>query len=247
MNWLLIVVVVLMAACMAHGYWRGFLRIAYSLVAWLLIFAFVAWAKPYINNYLRTETSFYEKIEIYCMETIRQTSETQIQESTDAAVDDVVSGEIQNVDGTTTNLSELGMNVPEQVLDKIVDSTSQAAGEFLESSGIYEQLARGMADFILDGISFFAAFIAAVLLSAIISQLLGIVSKIPVINGTNRFLGLWAGVIQGLLMIWIAFYFIALCSSSETGTALVSYIYESKFLTMLYENNLIVALIMKYF
>ena len=247
MNWLLIVILVVLIACIAHGYWQGFLRIAYSLVAWILIFAFVAWSKPYINDFLRAETSFYEKIETYCIETIRQTSEEQIQESTGTAVNGAVSGEIKNEDGTTTNLSELGMYVPEQVLDKIIDSTSQAAGEFLESSGIYDQIAKGMADFILDGVSFFIAFIVALLLSAIISQLLGIVSKIPVINGTNRFLGLGAGVIQGLLLVWIAFYIIALCSSGETGAALVTYIYESEFLTMLYENNLIVALIMKFF
>lgn len=49
------------------------------------------------------------------------------------------------------------------------------------------------------------------------------------------------------MVVWIAFYVIALCSTSEVGGALISYIYESPFLTYIYENNLIVALIMMFY
>ena len=79
-----------------------------------------------------------------------------------------------------------------------------------------------------------------------ISKVLGIVSRIPIIRGINKYLGTVAGALYGLMVIWIAFYIIALCSTSEVGGALISYIYESPFLTYLYENNLIVALIMIY-
>lgn len=257
MNWLLLSVVVLLAGCMVAGYWKGFLRIAYSLVAWILIFVFVTWSKPYINDFLRTQTTIYEKIEEHCEESIRRTTEEQIEESAGAVIEDVenaVSGGTSTgdavpggmSDGALDKLAGLEMQLPEQVLEKIIDSTSEAADEFFESSGIYTQISQGMADFILDGISFFIALAAACLLSAIISRVLGIVSKIPILSGVNRFLGLFAGIINGLLIVWVAFYFIALCSSSELGTALVSYIYESEFLTALYENNLVLTLIMKF-
>ena len=54
------------------------------------------------------------------------------------------------------------------------------------------------------------------------------------------------GAIYGFVVVWIAFYVIALCSTSEVGGALISYIYESPFLTYIYENNLIVTLIMMF-
>lgn len=227
MNWLLIVVIVILAGCMAGGYGKGFLRIAYGLVAWILIFAFVAWSKPYINDFLRTQTTVYEKIVQQCEESIRNSAEQEMEESVAEA--------------------ELDIKLPEQVLEQVIAGTSQAAGEFLDSSGIYTQIAEGMADFVLDGLSFFIAFISGSILSGIISKMLDIVSKIPILNGTNRFLGLFAGAVNGVVVIWILFYLIALCSSSDIGTALISYIYESKFLTVLYENNLILTFIMKYF
>ena len=58
--------------------------------------------------------------------------------------------------------------------------------------------------------------------------------------------GTVAGAIYGFVVVWIVFYVIALCGTSEVGGALISYIYESPFLTYIYENNLIVALIMMF-
>ena len=40
MNWVLIIVLLTLALCVIHGYCKGFLRIVYSLVAWLLALVF---------------------------------------------------------------------------------------------------------------------------------------------------------------------------------------------------------------
>ena len=103
-----------------------------------------------------------------------------------------------------------------------------------------------MADFILNGISFFIAFAVGMIVLHFFSGILGIVSRIPIIRGINKYLGTVAGAIYGFVVVWIAFYVIALCGTSEVGGALISYIYESPFLTYIYENNLIVALIMMF-
>ena len=127
-------------------------------------------------------------------------------------------------------------------MNNISEKTADLAGEALDASGIYAQVSVGMADFILNGISFFIAFAVGMIVLHFFSGILGIVSRIPIIRGINKYLGTVAGAIYG----WIAFYVIALCSTSEVGGALISYIYESPFLTYIYENNLIVALIMMF-
>ena len=128
----------------------------------------------------------------------------------------------------------------------ISEKTADLAGEALDASGIYAQVSVGMADFILNGISFFIAFAVGMIVLHFFSGILGIVSRIPIIRGINKYLGTVAGAIYGFVVVWIAFYVIALCSTSEVGGALISYIYESPFLTYIYENNLIVALIMMF-
>lgn len=237
MNILFLVVIAILAGCVIAGYCRGFLRIVYSLVSWILVLAFVYFATPYIKDIIIEKTSIDERIEEYCEDAVRDPIETQIEKEAAKAVEDTADAMEQ------AGFEELGINLPENVMEDIVGNASGAANDFLEESGTYEAVSKGMTDFILQGISFFTAFIIGTILSIIISCVLGIVSKIPVLSGANKTLGLFAGALQGLLIVWVAFYFIAICSASEAGTVLVSYIYDNVFLTFLYENNLIVTLI----
>ena len=155
-------------------------------------------------------------------------------------------GGVEQNNGQPADLTKLGVKLPDSVMNNISEKTADLAGEALDASGIYAQVSAGMADFILNGISFFIAFAVGMIVLHFFSGILGIVSRIPIIRGSNKYLGTVAGAIYGFVVVWIAFYVIALCSTSEVGGALISYIYESPFLTYIYENNLIVTLIMMF-
>lgn len=281
MNWLLIIVVLVLAFCIVNGYRKGFLRMLYSALAWLLAFAFVSWATPYIDTYLREDTSAYETIVQYCEQGIRdkvqKQAEQQVQQGLTEGQENIV-GQVtidgqedtsdqntadeqgtaeqgtsdgqENAEqqgGTGAGLLGLGINLPQDVISDISQKTADAADSLLDVSGAYRTVAEEIADFILHGISFFIAMAIAMIALHLISRIFRIVSRIPVLRGVNRYLGMALGAVYGILIIWIAFYLIAICSSSETGAALISYIYESEFLTYLYENNLIITLVLLFF
>ena len=46
------------------------------------------------------------------------------------------------------------VKLPDSVMNNISEKTADLAGEALDASGIYAQVSVGMADFILNGISF---------------------------------------------------------------------------------------------
>lgn len=232
MNWVLIIVFLLLIWEMMRGYRRGLLRTLYSLVSWIIILIFVMWSTPYIDNYLLEHTTLYDTIAVHCADEVRRTAEDNTE---------------QTIEQSTNNekMSELGFYLPEGVLDDVLEKTGAAADEFLENSGFYDEIAKGMAGFIVEGISFFIALIAAGVIGYFISQLLGIVSRIPIIRGVNKTLGIFAGGVYGLILVWIAFYLIALGSTSELGEMLIAYIYQSPFLQFLYENNLVITILMK--
>ena len=81
MNWLLIIIVLLLALCVVNGYRKGFLRMMYSMVSWVIMFALVTWATPYINTFLRDNTSIYQTIAVYCEQQIREKTAKQIEHS----------------------------------------------------------------------------------------------------------------------------------------------------------------------
>ena len=56
MNWLLVLTVLFVAAYIVWGFYRGFLRVLYSMVAWIVILVAVSWLSPYVANYLTEHT-----------------------------------------------------------------------------------------------------------------------------------------------------------------------------------------------
>lgn len=232
MNWVLVVVLFILAISAGLGYSKGGLRIAYSLVSWVIVLVFVSWATPHVKFYLLENTVVYEKVEAHCEKIVCQSAEEQI---------DALQSEKE------AELAQLSFNIPETVWNRILEKTSDEAGDFLEENGVYKKVAEGLAAFVVEGIAFLITLVFAWLLVYIVSQILGIVAHIPIIKGVNRFLGLFAGAIYGLLLVWLIFYITALGGTGEMGKIIVSYIYESPFLTFLYENNLVLTLILKYF
>ena len=232
MNWVLIIVLAIIAGCALFGYVKGLLRMAYSLVAWIIVLAFVSWATPHINLYLLENTTIYEKVQSHCEETVRQSANERLE------------SEQSEKEG---ELSGLGMRVPDSVIEGVLNKSTGATEAFLEESGVYTKLAEGLTNFVVEGISFLAALVLAWILVHIISTLIGIASNIPVVKGANRVAGLIVGIVYGFLLVWLGLYGVALASAGETGQVVVSYIYESEFLTFLYENNLVLTLILKYF
>ena len=226
MNWLSILVLLVLALSIMEGYRRGFLRMVYSLLSWVIIFIFMSYVTPYVQQLLVDHTAVYERVQENFEETVRQAAQEKLGTGAEA-------GE--------TEWPELGMQLPAAVMDRILAQTTGANG-FLEESGVYAQVAAGLADFVVQGIAYLITMLLAWTLVHVASDLLGIVSRIPLLKGMNRLAGLAAGAVYGFLIVWLAFYVIALCGSSPAGQVLVSCIYDSPFLTLLYENNLVLTL-----
>ena len=232
MNWVLILVIVILAGYTIAGYTKGFLKIVYSLISWLLMLVFVICATPHIENYLRTETEIYQKVVERCEEKVRSQTEKQIEKEGTGALDTLVEeNEI---------LAAIVDNLPQDVINEFFNQTSETANELLESYDVY-----GMAELIMKGIAYVVALIAGSILSAIIVKLIGFISKLPLIGFANSILGLGAGAINGLLVVWVAFYFVAAWSATDFCSKIISYIYANDFLIALYEKNLLLSILMK--
>ena len=142
-----------------------------------------------------------------------------------------------------TVLENYGITLPEHIEESLIGKIQKGADYTLEKSGIYEEMAREMADFINYGIAFFAALIICAILMHFLQDMLDIVSKIPILKGVNKTLGVAAGLLQGLIIIWLFFYLLTLFQNVGWGEMLLSMIQESRFLTVLYENNILLYII----
>jgi len=233
MNWVLILVIAILAGYTLTGYAKGFLKIVYSLISWVVILVFVSIATPYIHDYLKNDTDIYNKVVVYCEEAIREKAEQEIEES-NGGMSALTENEL---------FAAIAEKLPEDLLQNIKEQTGELTGELMENYGLYDKTAVAMADLFLKGISTLAAMIAGAILSAFISVVLGFIAKLPLIGFANRILGLVAGAANGLLIVWFAFYLVAVLCTTALGSEVITHINANEFLTYLYENNPVLSIL----
>ena len=235
MNWVLILVIAILAGYTIAGKKKKILKIVYSLISWILILVVVTVASPQIENYLKNNTGIYEKVVEHCEENIREKTLRQLEKEEGKGVTTLTDNEL---------LAKLMERLPAEAIEKVMGEASDAADRFMEEQGVYSALAIRAADLIMRGISFLLSLILCVIVSILIQKLLGFISKLPLIGFADSICGLAAGAISGLILVWVLLFLVALMSTTNFGSTVISYIYENDFLIWLYENNILISILM---
>jgi len=100
-----------------------------------------------------------------------------------------------------------------------------------------------LADMVLRMAAFLITFLLVGFLVRGIAFSLGIVAKLPVLNGLNRILGMLLGLAEGVLGMWIFFLVVTICVSTELGVKIFVMIADSEILSWLYRHNGLFALL----
>lgn len=233
MNWLLILVVLLVAGNIVWGFFRGFLRVVYSMAAWILILVFVTFATPYVADWMIEHTGLDTRIEKNCKEKLQN----------------AVAGEEKSTEEQNTqeqkDLSGLGMKLPANVWNQIGDTHKLADG-WMEQSGLYNTIASKASSLAMKAIAFVIVMLITVITFHLIATAIDLVAKLPVIGEVNHMLGGIAGLIKGLLLVWLVFAFAAMGAATEAGSVVIDAVYQSEILQWLYENNLILTILLSF-
>ncbi|MGN0342963.1 MAG: CvpA family protein [Roseburia sp.] len=230
MNWLLIVVLAIIALCMFEGYHKGFLRMIFSMVIMVIVLVASSFVTPYMKIFLTQYTGINEYIQQGCEDYIRQKAQEQLAESTGLITDQAV---------------ESGLYLPEALLDKLAGYGEGAVNDLVDGSGLYHELAESITEFVVGGIAYFLSVLLVFLISYVLMRILNLLAMLPGIKGVNKTAGLALGLVRGLLVIWLLFYLISMFCASSIGSQLLCYIDENEFLRWLYQHNLIMELIYK--
>lgn len=188
MNWLLLLVVLFLSAHIVWGFQKGFLRVIYSMIAWIVLLAFASFATPYVADWLTDNTGLAAQIEENCREKL--------------------------------------------------------AGTILGQTGIYDVIASKTTDFAVRALAFVLVLLIVVIAFHLLAAAIDLIAKLPLIGGVNRLLGAAAGFVKGMLLVWIVFAFAAMAAATTPGGLLVKEIYRSPLLQWVYENNLVLSILL---
>lgn len=233
MNWLLICVIGILVVCALEGYFRGFIKIVFSLLAMIITLAVVSVAAPKITTYIEENTELDERITEKCLEHVEKNAQDRLDREAQ-----------EKSEETRQQLEENGISGGEldALMDKAAEAGSDAVHQALADSGVYQVMAQKITHFIISLIACIVTYVVVYLVLHIILNVLDLVVKLPVLKGINRFMGMLAGGVKGFLIVWVAFYLIHIMAATEWGTRLVTYIGENEFLAFLYQHNLLVQI-----
>lgn len=239
MNWVVIAVLIFMGICIFAGYQQGFLRVIYSIGKWIIILLMLLWVNPFVSSFLN-ETKIREKIE--------QKIESRIEEKMEAAILEQAEQRPGDKAGQEedSEIKRVAMQLPDAVMKKMPNASKWIAGEIKES-GAAAAVAEEFTDLAITGISAVLLLLIVFLACHFIVIIFDLLDKLPGIKQINHGLGLVAGAVKGLLLVWIIFAVLATQTATRAGQFMLPYIYESPVLQCIYENNFVLTILMAFF
>lgn len=237
-NILTIVVLLVLAGLTALGYHKGLLHTIYSLLTGVLAMILVTVATPFMATFLTEFTSLDTRIEEKCHE--------QLSDSVQKASKEKKNNKKNGKEQTKKELETMGITLPEVVVDRLLESDGKA-DELLEKSGVYSTVSARITAMAINGIAFLIIMIVLLVVFRVIYQVFHIIEKLPVLKEANKGLGAALGLVKGSLLVWVFFAIVAMTGMSDFSKGVITQVYESPILIVIYENNIVLTLLMRFF
>lgn len=215
MNWLVIAFFAILAGNIYQGYKKGFLRIALSLVSWIVVVVAANAFAPQMTELLISQTTIDETI----MQTIQQ----------------AVTETVENIN--------IEQQLPPE-LNKLLLDRNISFEELFQANMIETEKLLPYISSILQILCTIILLIALKIILFIIDKVFALATNLPLIGQADKFLGLALGLIKGILLTWILMTTITFGAMINGDFSIITTIHESQILTWLYENNIVLNFIM---
>ncbi|MDK2809052.1 MAG: hypothetical protein PWP24_1789 [Clostridiales bacterium] len=96
-----------------------------------------------------------------------------------------------------------------------------------------------LANWMVNAVAYIVVFVLVLILLWYLSHTLNIISKLPVINGLNKTAGFFVGILRGFVTIWMWCIVLMIFGTSHWGQIIFTNINDNAFLSLLYNNNLL--------
>lgn len=231
MNWLLIVILALIIGNVIWGYKMGFMKVALSLVSWVVVLVACYIATPIIAEGVVKHTPLAEVIQ----ETVT--------DKLNSAIDEVMDGVAGSLNAE--QIAEINEQIPEQIRT-IIYGEGKTLEDLITSTGEIEVDTTALADAAAYLVALLIVIIVTRIALLVVEKMLDLVAKLPLIGQANTLLGIGAGALKGLIWSWVVLTVVAVLIFTGANADLMLLITESPILFWLYTNNPIVMAIVHF-
>ena len=132
--------------------------------------------------------------------------------------------------------------LPESFRNKVADSAESYIGKGIQAYNEYVVITVSYV--IFRSLVYVGLFLVLMIIVAIISTILNVMSRLPVLKQLNRAGGAIIGAVTGLLSVWILFMVLTVFGNTNAMVPVFEQINENAFLSFLYEKNLLMNFVL---
>ena len=260
-NFMLIVVIVILVIAAVFGMIRGMVNSLSGIIALILSVILVTLLMPVVTSLIGNGSSLYTAVEKRCEEALDKAAKDIIKDGGGS-----FGGMMPAVEGTDSSvlssemtdmiLESLGKNdqtrliqklpLPDFVRDQMITYNNSEGYGKLDASSFKEYIVSYIASLVVNLLSFLLTLLIVWVIISIILMMLRLFTHLPIIGPLNRAGGLLIGLIKGVIFVWIIFLIFTLLPGMDISIRALNMIRENEFLTLLYNSNIFLKLIMRY-
>lgn len=217
-----VLIVLIIGLCIFLGYKKGLAKCLLKLVTTLIaLFLAIALYRPFVN-FVVNNTIIDENIQLSLEKVMNNGIEERKNEQ-------------------DTNLVKEDSGVPKPIAEYLNNNFKSSVQQKQEEAVI--SVARGATLLIVDIACFILIYIVAKIILKILTILIDIVSKLPVIRQFNEVGGLLYGVVQGVFIVLLLMTAVAIITPLTGAYEIANIINQSHIGAFFYNNNIILNII----
>ena len=171
-NWLSIAAGVYLLSMVLYGHYRGFIRLAVSMVALVAALAIVHVSMPKVTEYLKENTSIQQTL-----------SDSMKQAAGIGLPDETGDGEEKDVPSVQRTIIE-NLNLPQNVKAALIENNNHEVYELLGVNAFADYIGNYLADMILNSVGFVLLFAIVYLLIRLVVRWLDLIARLPILVQT---------------------------------------------------------------
>ncbi|MGB4661632.1 MAG: CvpA family protein, partial [Mobilitalea sp.] len=202
----------------------GFVKKVFSLCFMIVAVILTIWINPYVNDFMR--------------------GNDQISGSISTKVETVFHLENEKEADVSVQTEQIeGLSLPQSIKDSLVKNNTADVYEALSINSFKEYVTTYLSGIIINALAFIITFLVILIALWIVSIALDLISKLPLINQINKTAGLLAGIVHGLVIIWLFCILVTVFGGTEFGQKALQMIGESQLLSFIYNNNFLLQFV----
>lgn len=222
-KWLPIAAGVFLIGMVLYGHYRGFLRQCVSIGALVITLVVVKFATPYVTDVLKDNTQIRDSVAHVLVNATGLDERAEEAEETPAY----------------QRLAIENLNIPQSVKDALIENNNHEVYNLLGVDRFIEYVSSYLAGILINAISSVVLFLLTFIAIQLLVRWLDLIARLPIIHGLNQIAGALLGLAHGLLLLWVGFILLDLCSATPLGSQLMAQVQASKWLSFLYNYNLL--------